>query len=110
MPGFDPAVFAQRKVAARGIDIHCVEGGSGAPVLLVAGWPQSWYAWRHVMPLLADNHRVIAIDPPGLGDSGRPRAYDTASVADCFSALLDALALDRVDFVGHDIGAWLGYA
>jgi pimeloyl-ACP methyl ester carboxylesterase len=114
VPDFDPVTFGQRfthrTALARGIKIHYVEGGSGAPVLLVPGWPQSWYAWRHVMPLLADNYRVIAIDPPGLGDSERPAAYDTATIATYVDALLDALLIDRVDFIGHDIGAWIGYA
>ena len=114
MPAFDTIEFGRRfthhHAVARDIDIHYVEGGSGAPVLLVPGWPQSWYAWRHVMPALADNYRVIAIDPPGLGGSGRPTAYDTATIAAYVDAFLGTLKLDRFDFVGHDIGAWIGYA
>ena len=102
--------FTHRTAAARDIRIHYVEGGSGEVVLLVPGWPQSWYAWRHVMPLLADNYRVIALDPPGLGDSGVPAAYDTRTIAGYVDALLDTLELERVAFVGHDIGAWIGYA
>ena len=111
---FDPIAFGKRfthhHATARNIKIHYVEGGSGDPVLLVPGWPQSWYAWRHVMPALAERYRVIAIDPPGLGDSGRPAAYDTAAIATYIDALLDTLELERVDFIGHDIGAWIGYA
>ena len=81
------------------------------PVLLVPGWPQSWYAWRDVMPALAESYRTIAIDPPGLGDSGPPQGgYDTANIALHIDAFLDALKLDSVHFVGHDIGAWIGYA
>ncbi len=114
VPNFDPIVFGQifahRNVVARGAKLHYVVGGNGDPVLLVPGWPQSWYAWRYVMPLLAKNYRVIAMDPPGLGDSGKPKAYDTASIAEYVDGFLDALKLDRVDFVGHDIGAWIGYA
>lgn len=102
--------FIHRETRVRDIGLHCVEGGSGEPVLLVPGWPQSWYAWRYVMPALADTYRVIAIDPPGLGDSGRPKAYDTASIAAYIDAFLDALKLERVNYIGHDIGAWIGYA
>ena len=102
--------FAHRQAAVLGIGLHYVEGGSGEPVLLVPGWPQSWYAWRRVMPALAGSYRVIAIDPPGLGESGRPASYDTAAIARYIDAFLDALGLDHVDLVGHDIGAWLGYA
>ncbi len=111
---FDPAAFGTRfthhHATARNIKIHFVEGGSGDPVLLVPGWPQSWYAWRHVMPALAERYRVIAIDPPGLGDSGRPDAYDTATIAGYIDALLETLEINCVDFIGHDIGAWIGYA
>ena len=114
MPAFDSGAFAlrfaHRTAAVRGINIHYVEGGSGEPVLLVPGWPQSWYAWRHVMPLLADSYRVIAIDPPGLGESAAPAAYDTATIGGYVDALLDALELRQVAYVGHDIGAWIGYA
>lgn len=114
VPGFDPIafgkVFTHRRTTVRNSELHYVEGGRGAPVLLVPGWPQSWYAWRYVMPALAESYRVIAIDPPGLGESGRPASYDTANIALCIDALLDALKLDGVDFIGHDIGAWIGYA
>jgi pimeloyl-ACP methyl ester carboxylesterase len=112
--GFDAADFGKRfthhHAAARDIKIHYVEGGHGKPVLLVPGWPQSWYAWRHVMPSLANAYQVIAVDPPGLGESGRPSSYDTATIAAYIDAFLHALQLDRIDFVGHDIGAWIGYA
>src|SRR5688572_24131141 len=114
MPRFDAdefgVAFTDRNASVLGIDLHYVEGGSGDPMLLVPGWPQSWYAWRYVMPALAENYRVIAIDPPGLGESGRPQSYDTAAIAAYIDGFLDVLGLDSVDFVGHDIGAWIGYA
>ena len=115
VPGFDPSafskIFTHRTANIRDSRLHYVEGGRGAPVLLVPGWPQSWYAWRHVMPALAETHRVIAVDPPGLGDSGPPQGgYDTRNIALHIDAFLDALKLDSVHFVGHDIGAWIGYA
>jgi microsomal epoxide hydrolase len=105
-----PAGFARRFVTVRGARFHLVEGGTGRPVMLVGGWPQSWYCWRHVMPLLAGSRRVIAVDPPGLGESDPPPAGDTASVAASFAALIESLALAPVPFIGYDIGAWIGYA
>jgi len=105
-----PVGFARRFVTARGVRFHLVEGGTGRPVMLVGGWPQSWYCWRHVMPRLARQRRVIAVDPPGLGESDPPAAGDTASIAASFAALIETLALGPVPFVGYDIGAWIGYA
>ncbi len=110
MPVEPPVGFARRFVAARGRRFHLVEGGAGRPLLLVGGWPQSWYCWRHVLPRLAPERRVIAVDPPGLGESDPPAAGDTASVAASFAALIETLALAPVPFIGYDIGAWIGYA
>ncbi|MCC6780428.1 MAG: alpha/beta fold hydrolase [Hyphomicrobiales bacterium] len=99
-----------RALAAGGTILHCVEAGQGPPLVLLAGWPQSVHCWRHVMAPLARHHRVIAIDPPGLGDSAKPSpAYDVAAVAEIMAAALDALALDRCDLVGFDIGMWIAY-
>src|SRR6516165_5008940 len=71
VPAFDPTTFwtefRHGTATAKGVRLHFVEGGNGAPVLLLPGWPQSWYAWRYVMPLLlAAGRRVIALDPRGI--------------------------------------------
>jgi pimeloyl-ACP methyl ester carboxylesterase len=109
------ATFHRRSVPLEEVRLNIVEGGAGAPLLLIPGWPQSWYAWRHVMPLLADaGRRVIAIDPRGMGDSTRPlNGYDLRTVARDIRQLIGALGLDEagpVDVAGHDIGSWIGYA
>ncbi|MEA1677124.1 alpha/beta hydrolase [Nitrospirillum sp. BR 11163] len=100
-----------------GVRLHYVEGGDqGAPpVLLIPGWPQSWYAWRHVMPLLADaGRRVVAVDPRGFGESDRPAGgYDLGTAAADMHGLADVLGLLKagpLDVVGHDVGAWIGHA
>ena len=98
-----------------GVRLHYVEGGHGAPVLLLPGWPQSWYVWRYVMPLLAAaGRRVIALDPRGMGDSDRPASgYDLRTVVAEIHGLVEGLALTAdgpIDVVGHDIGTWIGYA
>jgi len=81
------------------------------PLLLLAGFPQSSYAWRGVMPLLAQRFYVIAPDLPGQGDSDLPlEGFDTASLARQTEALLTHLALPQVCLVGHDIGAWVAFA
>lgn len=59
------------------VEMHYVTAGTGDPVVLLHGWPQTWYEWRHVMPKLAQTHRVIAPDLRGLGDTSRPLSgYD----------------------------------
>jgi pimeloyl-ACP methyl ester carboxylesterase len=89
---------------------HIVEGGSGPPVILMAGFPQSWYAWRRVMPILAQSHTVIAIDLPGQGDSDRPAdGYDTRTTGERINALIKVLGYDRCFMAGHDIGSWVAY-
>ena len=54
------------------VRLHYVTAGIGKPLVLLHGWPQTWYAWRHIIPLLAEQYRIIAPDLRGLGDSSRP--------------------------------------
>lgn len=90
--------------------VHVAEAGAGEPVLLLHGWPQHWYAWRNVIPLLAESHRVICPDLRGFGWTDAPRhGYSTTELADDLLALLDTLELDRVLVVGHELGGRLGF-
>jgi pimeloyl-ACP methyl ester carboxylesterase len=99
-----------RDVRARGIRFHVAEAGSGAPVVLLHGWPQHWFCWRKIIPLLAVERRLICPDLRGFGWSDAPDgAYDKQTLADDMLALLDALELERVDLIAHDWGAWLGF-
>jgi pimeloyl-ACP methyl ester carboxylesterase len=100
-----------RTVRARGVDFHVAEAGSGDDVVLcLHGWPQHWYEWRHLMPALADRHRVLALDLRGFGWSGAPRdGYEKEEMATDVLAVLDALGLERVKLVGHDWGGWIGF-
>ncbi|MEJ8798852.1 alpha/beta hydrolase [Trinickia caryophylli] len=107
--------FRHGTASVNGVRLHYVEGGHGAPVLLIPGWPQSWYAWRKVMPLLADaGRRVIALDPRGMGDSDKPASgYDLQTVAADIHGLVETLGLltdGPVDVAGHDVGTWIAYA
>lgn len=102
--------FRHRMVTAAGLRFHTVEGGAGDPVLLLAGFPQSWYAWRRVMPLLAERHTVIAVDLPGQGDSDKPvDGYDTRTTGARIHALMQTLGHRRYFVGAHDIGAWVAY-
>ena len=93
------------------LQLHAVLGGKGPPLLLVHGWPENWYAWRLLMPSLAENFSVVAVDQRGIGLSGKPRTgYDTGSLANDLIALMDALGHDRFAVIGHDTGFAIAYA
>jgi pimeloyl-ACP methyl ester carboxylesterase len=97
-------------VLARGLRFHVAEAGAGDPVVLVHGWPQHWWMWRHVVPLLAPHARLVMIDLRGFGwTDAPPGAYDKQTLADDLLAVLDALDLQRVCLMGHDWGAWSGF-
>jgi len=104
-------VFTSRLVEVDGLRLHTVTGGHGPALLLIGGWPQTWYAWREVMPALARRHTVVAVDSRGAGLSDKPDdGYDAGTLAADLVALMAALGHDRFDVVGHDIGTWTGYA
>ena len=91
--------------------MHYVTCGSGPALLLLHGWPQSWYEWRHLMPRLAERFRVIAPDLRGLGDTSPPRrGYDKSTVAADLWQLVRHLGIDAFDLVGHDWGGPTAYA
>ena len=99
-----------RTVDARGLRFHVAEAGAGDPIVLVHGWPQHWWMWRHVVALLAPHARLVMIDLRGFGWSDAPPGgYDKQTMADDVLAVLDALGLQRVRLVGHDWGAWIGF-
>jgi pimeloyl-ACP methyl ester carboxylesterase len=103
--------FSSRYIDTRHLRQHVVTGGDGPPLLLVHGWPQTWYAWRLVMPTLARDFHVIAPDQRGTGLSGKPEdGYDTGTLAGDLVALMDALGHQRFAVAGHDTGMWIGYA
>lgn len=92
-----------------GIRLHCVEQGEGPLVLLVHGFPESWYSWRHQLPALADaGYRAVAIDVRGYGRSSKPTEIDAyrmlRKVADNV-ALVAALGEETAVIIGHDWGA-----
>ncbi|MFC4928916.1 alpha/beta fold hydrolase [Delftia deserti] len=104
--------FSHDYVRIDGRRIHCITAGQGAPVLLIPGWPQTWYAWRHVMQALAaQGFQTIAVDPPGTGFSDRPdTGYDTGSIALTLHRAMLALGHERYQVAGHDVGMWVAYA
>ncbi len=89
-----------------GVRLHHLHAGQGPPVLLLHGWPQTSYMWRHVLPSLAEHHTVIAPDLRGYGLSDKPTGgFDKRTMAADVRALVVALGHDRVSIVAHDRGA-----
>ncbi|MEU1708174.1 alpha/beta fold hydrolase [Streptomyces sp. NPDC005706] len=94
----------------RGFRLHIAEYGAGAPVLLLHGFPQHWFAWHRVAVQSTTGQRLICPDLRGFGWSQQTRrGYDIDGLADDMLALLDVLGLDRVHLVGHDWGAHVGF-
>lgn len=103
--------FTSRYIDTGELRLHAVIGGEGPPLLLVHGWPETWYAWRLLMPALARDFEVIAVDQRGIGLSDKPKdGYDTGTLADDLAALMDALGHERFAVVGHDTGFAISYA
>jgi pimeloyl-ACP methyl ester carboxylesterase len=95
-----------------GLRLHYAEAGAGPPVILAHGWPQHWYAWRHLIGPLAHRYRVICPDARGLGWSqgcGSGAGPTVRRLADDIVGLMDVLGLDRARLVGHDWGGTAGY-
>jgi pimeloyl-ACP methyl ester carboxylesterase len=106
---------AHHVVSVNGVRFHYVTEGSGEPVVLIPGWPESWIAWRKVIPLLVKSGRqVYVLDPRGMGDSDKPQGgYDLDTAARDLHAFLAATGLNRpggVDIVAHDVGTWIAVA
>lgn len=107
MPG-----FAHYYQTTEGVRLHYVSGGNpqGEVLLLLAGFPQSWFAWRQVMTRLADRYLIIAPDLPGQGDSDKPQAgYDTQALAAKVQGLMQKLKIERYYLAAHDVGAWVAW-
>jgi pimeloyl-ACP methyl ester carboxylesterase len=105
-----PAGFWPGYRMVDGVNLHYLKGGKGSLVLLVHGFGQTWYEWREMMPVLARTHTVIAVDLPGLGQSGTTKSYAGQDV----SVLLHKFAKGfspkaSFDLVAHDIGIWNTY-
>jgi pimeloyl-ACP methyl ester carboxylesterase len=116
MPAITPAGatvpgVTHHRADVNGAQLHYVSAGtSGSPILLVHGWPETWWAFRKVMPLLAAEHRVFAVDLRGFGDSSAADgSYDTAASAEDLHQLVEQLGAGPVHFLCQDISGGLGF-
>ena len=105
--------IAHQQIQLGEVELHVAECGEGEPVLLLHGFPELWYSWRHQMQAIAaSGRRAIAPDLRGFGGSSSPaaiEAYDIEQLTGDLAALLDALAIDTATVVGHDWGSDLAW-
>ena len=105
--------IAHQQIQLGEIELHVAECGEGEPVLLLHGFPELWYSWRHQMQAIAaSGRRAIAPDLRGFGGSSSPEAieaYDIEQLTGDLVGLLDALEIDAATVVGHDWGSDLAW-
>lgn len=106
-----PGPWTHREVSANGIRLHVAEIGTGPLVLLLHGFPEFWWSWRHQLPALAAaGMRAVAVDLRGYGDSDKPpRGYDLWTLSGDVAGLVGALGERQADLVGHDWGGVLSW-
>jgi pimeloyl-ACP methyl ester carboxylesterase len=107
-----PAGFTRQTVSVGSVGIDHVIGGNGPTLVLVHGYPQSWYEWRHILPALAEHYTVVAPSLRGAGHSDAPPGgYDKKTLAADIHGLLVQIGRDKdIRLVGHDIGLMVAYS
>ena len=84
--------------------IHALAGGNGSLVVLLPGWPETAEAYGDIFSSLASRHRLLVLDPPGLGDSApSSEGYDTAHISRVLAEAVQGVAEDGYHLVGHDV-------
>jgi pimeloyl-ACP methyl ester carboxylesterase len=108
----DNVTFSHHMASVNGIQLHYVIGGQGDPIILLYGFPQSWYEWRHIMPALATHYTVAVPDLRGFGDSSKPvTGYDGKTTAEDIYQLVSQLGFNQPIFlIAHDVGAQTAYS
>ena len=98
--------LTRHTVRVNGIRMHVAEAGKGPPVVLLHGYPETWYAWRNQWLNLAQDYHVIMPDLRGYGDSDKPDSgYDKRTMAEDVRQLVAHFGYDRISLIGHDRGA-----
>ncbi|HTD29518.1 MAG TPA: alpha/beta hydrolase [Xanthomonadaceae bacterium] len=106
LPGFENG-YAN----VNGVQLHYVAGGKGQPLVLLPGWPETWWEFHLIMPTLATRYHVIAVDLRGMGGSSKPQGgYDKKNMAEDIYELVRLLGYDKVNVAGHDIGSMVAFS
>ncbi|WON94167.1 alpha/beta hydrolase [Sphingobacterium sp. UGAL515B_05] len=103
--------FTNNYIVLNDLSIHYVQGGKGDPIILIPGYPETWWAYHHVMPILAENHQIIVVEIRGMGSSDKPEnGYEKKNIAKDIYELVKHLGFDKVSIAGHDIGAHVAFS
>jgi len=103
--------FSNHYATINGITLHYVTGGQGTPLVLIPGYPETWWAYHKIMPLLARYHQVIVVEMRGMGSSDKPlNGYEKKNMAADIFELIKALGLQKTSIGGHDIGAHVAFS
>jgi len=109
----EPSQIATHTATVEGVQLEYLEAGKGPAIVLLHGYAETSRMWRPLIPRLADHHRVIAPDLPGIGGSGIPvdgGGLDMKTAALRVHALVKSLGVEKAGVVGHDIGLMVAYA
>ena len=103
LDGNEKLNYTHYKTIINGFNMHYIIGGKGDPIVLLHGWPETWYEWRHIIPqLIANNYTVIAPDMRGLGDSEKPQTgYDKKTIAEDIYQLVKKLGYSKIYLVAQ---------
>jgi pimeloyl-ACP methyl ester carboxylesterase len=99
--------YKEKKVKVGNIEINFAEAGKGVPLLFIHGWTNNWWGWIPVALRLKKYFRVIMIDLPGYGDSGRLKSYSLKIEAEYIRLFLEALKIDKAIMIGHSMGTYV---
>ncbi|MDE1192703.1 MAG: alpha/beta hydrolase [Arachidicoccus sp.] len=102
--------YRSQYATVENVRIHYVKAGTGSPILLLHGFPETIYTWRYIIPELSKKHTVIAIDLPGIGQSGPSQAgYDQKTIASLLHNFMVKLGYEQTAILAHDLGVEMAY-
>lgn len=103
--------FSNHYTEVNGTKLHYVSGGQGEPLILIPGYPETWWAYHKVMPILATKYQVVVVEMRGMGNSEKPAdGYEKKNMAKDIFELVKILGFEKVYIGGHDIGAHVAYS
>lgn len=103
--------FTSHYVEVNGTKLHYVSGGQGEPLLLIPGYPETWWAYHKIMPMLAQKYHVIVVEMRGMGSSDKPvDGYEKKNMAKDIFELVKKIGFEKVSIGGHDIGAHVAFS